>query len=67
MKKKISIFLSVTLFLVFGANMQLNGNCVSPNGYEDNAKCNKSDINNKYCEPGSPYDCYIPPMGGPNQ
>lgn len=60
MNKKLFLKVSFlfSFFFILISTSILNADCVSCNGYLDNGKCDKSDINNKVCMPGTPADCY---------
>jgi len=45
--------------------VDVSASCHSPNGKRDNGKCDKTDINNKFCVGAiSPYDCYVEDVTG---
>jgi hypothetical protein len=61
MKKYAFVLLLLGSSLILTGTGELAANCVSPNGYEDNGDCDRSDIGSKACISGGSPECYIPP------
>lgn len=66
--KKLTLIASIvtTCFLLFLV-IDTQADCVSCDGYLDNGKCDKSDINNKVCISGGPADCFTSSCPGANE
>jgi len=52
------IILSMFVGLMFLGHINMSADCTSCDSFLDNGKCNKDDINNKFCGIGYPRDCY---------
>ncbi len=52
-------FLLTVLIIMFAFPENIEADCASCDGYLDTGRCDKSDINNKFCVWGSNRDCYM--------